>query len=202
MAARTPALPVLDLFRLDGKNAIITGANSGIGSCMAIALAEAGANIIIIQIPNDPETVTKDALAKLPVETSVYDCDLTEVDSIRKTVAEIAERDGRSIDILVNCAGVSGHRPALEVDDEFRERIFKVDMTATYVMTQEVGRRMIARGKGGKILNVSSLAALRAFKNISAYAGAKGAVNQFTSAFANEWAQHNIQVNCLCPRYV
>lgn len=75
-------------------------------------------------------------------------------------------------------------------------------MTATYVLTQEVGKHMIARGKGGKVLNVSSLAGMIATKNISAYAGTKGAVNQFTSAFANEWAEHNIQVNCVCPGYV
>lgn len=72
-------------------------------------------------------------------------------------------------------------------------------MTATYVITQEVGRHMIARGKGGKVLNISSMAGLMAGKNISAYAGTKGAVNQFTSAFANEWAEYNIQVNCVCP---
>ena len=75
-------------------------------------------------------------------------------------------------------------------------------MTANYVLTQEVGKHMIARGKGGKVLNVSSLAGMIATKNISAYAGTKGAVNQFTSAFANEWAKHNIQVNCVCPGYV
>jgi short-subunit dehydrogenase len=75
-------------------------------------------------------------------------------------------------------------------------------MRANYVLTQEVGKHMIARGKGGKVLNVSSLAGMIATKNISVYAGTKGAVNQFTSAFANEWAEHNIQVNCVCPGYV
>ncbi len=75
-------------------------------------------------------------------------------------------------------------------------------MTANYVLTQEVGKHMISRGKGGKVLNVSSLAGMIATKNISAYAGTKGAVNQFTSAFANEWAEHNIQVNCVCPGYI
>jgi short-subunit dehydrogenase len=118
--------------------------------------------------------------------------------SIRETIKKITEEEGHEIDILINCAGVSGHKPILEVDDAFRERIFTVNMTANYVITQEVGRHMIARGKGGKILNVSSLAGMIATKNISAYAGTKGAVNQFTSAFANEW----VQVNCLCPGYV
>ena len=75
-------------------------------------------------------------------------------------------------------------------------------MTANYVLTQEVGKHMIARGKGGKVLNVSSLAGMIATKNVSAYAGTKGAVNQFTSGFANEWLEHNIQVNCVCPGYV
>ena len=192
----------LDLFRISGKVALITGANGGIGGAMALALAEAGANIIILQIPGDPNTSTKEALAALPVKVSVYDCDLADVTSIRETVERIVDKDGHQIDILINCAGVSGHKPILEVDDAFREKVFAVNMRANYVLTQEIGRRMIARGRGGKILNVSSLAGSIATKNISAYAGTKGAINQFTSAFANEWAEHNIQVNCLCPGYV
>lgn len=190
---------VLDLFRIGGKTALITGANGGIGGAMAEALAEAGANIVIIQIPGDPSTSTKESLAKLPIKVSVYDCDLVDEAAIKQTVADIIDRDGHAIDILINCAGVSGHKSILEVDDAFRHKIFNINMNATYVMTQEVGRRMIARGKGGKILNVSSLAGMIAGQNISAYAGTKGAVNQFTSAFANEWAQYGITVNCLCP---
>lgn len=193
---------VLDLFHIGGKTALITGANGGIGGAMASSLAEAGANIIIVQLPGDPNTSTKDRLAELPVAVSTYDCDLADESAIKKVVADIIERDGHAIDILINCAGVSGHKTILEVDDTFRHKIFNVNMNGNYVMTQEIGRRMIARGKGGKILNVSSLAGLIATENISAYAGTKGAVNQFTSAFANEWAKYNITVNCLCPRYV
>lgn len=190
---------ILDLFRVDGKTALITGANGGIGGAMAEALAEAGANIIILQVPGDANSNTKKALTDLGATFDVYDCDLSIVGEIRKTVTAITERDGRQIDILINCAGISGHRPAVDIDDEFRQKIFDVNMTANYVMTQEVGKHMIAHKKGGKILNVSSLAGMIATKNISAYAGTKGAINQFTSAFANEWAVHNIQVNCLCP---
>lgn len=192
------ASSIFDLFKLDGKTALITGANGGIGSAMALTLAEAGAEIIAIQVPGDPNKATQEAIAKLPVKLSVYDCDLASVDEIRSTVKKILE-DGHEIDILINCAGVSGHKTILEVDDAFRERVFNINMTGVYVMTQEVGRHMISRGKGGKILNVSSLAGIVATQNISAYAGTKGAVNQFTSAFANEWAQYGIQVNCLCP---
>lgn len=190
---------IFDLLRLDGKTAIITGANGGIGGAMAEVLAEAGANIIIIQAPGDNNSSTKDTLAKLPVQVTSYDCDLTSVEAIRQTVSEITDRDGHAIDILINCAGMSGHKEILDVDDDFRERIISVNLRAPYVLTQEVGKRMIARGKGGKVLNVSSLSGIQAGKNISVYAGTKGALNQFTSAFANEWAQHNIQVNCLCP---
>lgn len=193
---------VLDLFRISGKTALITGANGGIGGAMAEALAEAGANIIIIQIPGDSTTSTKEALAKLSATVHTYDCDLADEAAIKKTVADIIDRDGHAIDILINCAGVSGHRAILDVDDAFRHKVFNINMNGNYVMTQEVGRRMIARGQGGKILNVSSLAGIVATENISAYAGTKGAVNQFTSAFANEWAKYKITVNCLCPGYV
>ncbi|KEY73477.1 hypothetical protein S7711_07501 [Stachybotrys chartarum IBT 7711] len=190
---------VLDLFRIDGKTALITGANGGIGGAMAEALAEAGANIIILQIPGDTSTATKEALAKLPIKVTVYDCDISNVEQIRDTVTAVTVRDGQQIDILINCAGTSGHKAILETDDEFREKVFAINMRANYVMTQEVGKHMISVGKGGKILNVSSLAGMIATTQISAYAGTKGAINQFTSAFANEWAAYNIQVNCLCP---
>ncbi|KAI9147993.1 2-deoxy-d-gluconate 3-dehydrogenase [Paramyrothecium foliicola] len=192
---------VLDLFRIDGKTALITGANGGIGGAMAEALAEAGADIIILQIPGDTSTATKEALAKLPINVNVYDCDLSSVEQIRDTINTVTMRDGHHIDILINCAGVSGHKPIVDVNDEFRDKVFSINMVAPYVVTQEVGKHMIAAGKGGKILNVSSVAGMIATTNISAYAGTKGAVNQFTSAFANEWAKHNIQVNCLCPGY-
>ncbi|KAH7322376.1 hypothetical protein B0I35DRAFT_350346 [Stachybotrys elegans] len=193
---------VLDLFRIDGKTALVTGANGGIGGAIAEALAEAGANIIILQVPGDTSTATKDTLARLPVEVNVYDCDLAKVDEIKQCVTDITSRDGHQIDILVNCAGISGHKAIVDMDDDFRDRVFNINMRANYILTQEVGKHMIAAGKGGKVLNISSLAGMVAMTNISAYAGTKGAVNQFTSAFANEWAVHNIQVNCLCPGYI
>ncbi|KAN0107796.1 gluconate 5-dehydrogenase [Hyaloscypha variabilis] len=191
---------VFDLFKLDGKTALVTGANGGIGAAMATALAEAGADIIIVQIPGDTSDFHT-TISALGRKVSVYDCDLAGTRNIRDCVAKILS-DGHVIDILINCAGVSGHRAIEDVDDEFREKVFNINMTANYVLTQEVGKHMIARGKGGKVLNVSSLAGMIATKNISAYAGTKGAVNQFTSAFANEWAKHNIQVNCVCPGYI
>ena len=198
-------MSVLDLFSIRGKTALITGANGGIGGAMAEALAEAGANIVVVQIPGDPgAAATQAALGSIvpPVRVVAYDCDLASEAAILQTVADICDRDGHAIDILVNCAGVSGHRAIVDVDAAFRDRIIRINMVAPYVMTQEVGRRMIVRGRGGKVLNVSSLAGMIASENISVYAGTKGAVNQFTSAFANEWAKHNIQVNCLCPGYV
>jgi NAD(P)-dependent dehydrogenase (short-subunit alcohol dehydrogenase family) len=115
------SIPVLDQFKLTGKTALITGGNGGIGAAMATALAEAGADIIIIQIPNDTSDFHK-SITSLSRKVGVYDCDLAETNNIRACVAQILN-DGHVIDILVNCAGVSGHRPIENVDDEFREKV-------------------------------------------------------------------------------
>jgi 2-deoxy-D-gluconate 3-dehydrogenase len=112
---------VLDQFKLDDKTALVTGGNGGIGAAMVTALAEAGADIIILQIPNDPSDFHK-AISPLGRRVSVYDCDLSETRNIRECVSKILS-DGHVIDILVDCAGVSGHRAIENVTDEFREKV-------------------------------------------------------------------------------
>jgi 2-deoxy-D-gluconate 3-dehydrogenase len=111
----------LDLFKLDGKTALVTGANGGIGAAMATALAEAGADIIIIQIPGDTSDFHT-TISAMGRKVRVYDCDLAETRNIRDCVAKILSV-GHVIDILINCAGVSGHRAIENVDDEFRQKV-------------------------------------------------------------------------------
>lgn len=112
---------VLEQFKLTGKTALVTGGNGGIGAAMATALAEAGADIIILQIPNDTSEFHK-SISLLGRKVNVYDCDLAQTSNIRTCVAQILS-DGHVIDILINCAGVSGHRAVEDVDDEFREKV-------------------------------------------------------------------------------
>lgn len=112
---------VLDLFRFDGTTALVTGGNGGIGAAMVTSLAEAGADIIIIQISGDTSNF-HETISAIGRKAAVYDCDLADVKCIRECIAKILS-DGNVIDILINCAGVSGHRPILDIDDTFREKV-------------------------------------------------------------------------------
>ncbi|KAH7254953.1 hypothetical protein B0J15DRAFT_396811 [Fusarium solani] len=191
------------LFNLTGKTALVTGGNGGIGSGMARGLAEAGADIIIIQIPGEVSSVAEQLRADTGRRVDVYECDLAKSDAIRKTLDGILKRDQRSVDILCNVAGISGgFVPVLTETDAHRELVVQIHYHAVYVLSQLVGRHMAERGQGGKIINVASIAAERAMTRFSVYGPVKAAVGQLTNSLANELAIYNIQVNVLCPGWI
>ncbi|KAJ4211270.1 hypothetical protein NW759_012748 [Fusarium solani] len=191
------------LFNLTGKTALVTGGNGGIGSGMARGLAEAGADIIIIQIPGEVSSVAEQLRADTGRRVDVYECDLAKSDAIRKTLDGILKRDQRSVDILCNVAGISGgFVPVLTETDAHRELVVQIHYHAVYILSQLVGRHMAERGQGGKIINVASIAAERAMTRFSVYGPVKAAVGQLTNSLANELAIYNIQVNVLCPGWI
>ncbi|KAJ9145122.1 NAD(P)-binding protein [Pleurostoma richardsiae] len=193
----------LALFDLSGKTAVVTGGNGGIGSGMARGLAEAGADIIIIQIPGDASAFPKQLAEQTGRRVVTYDCDLSSNDNIRQTVSEILERDGRVVDILCNVAGITGgFVPVLTETDAHRELVTQIHFHAVYLLSQLFGRHMAARGLGGKIINISSFTAERAMTRFSVYAPLKAAVGQLTNSLANELAVYNIQVNALYPGWI
>jgi 2-dehydro-3-deoxy-D-gluconate 5-dehydrogenase len=190
----------LKFFELHGKNALVTGSHRGLGAAIAVALAKAGANVGCHGRDPDPGPTCGEILAS-GRKTFYLPGDLADPEVpaalIEKTVAEFG-----SIDILVNNAGVIRRTPAAEYPQEFWDELITVNLTAVFRLSQLAGRHMLARGMGGKILNISSLLAFQGGILVPAYAAAKGGVAQLTKALANEWACKGINVNAIAPGYM
>ena len=186
-------MSVLDLFRLDGKTALVTGSRRGIGKAMAIALAEAGADIVGVSktLDDGAEIVARGR------KFQGYACDFSK----REAVYTLLQNDLPRIDILVNNAGTILRKPAAEHSDAYWDEVIETNLNAQFVLSREIGRRMIAQG-GGKIIFTASLLTFQGGITVPGYAASKGAIGQLTKALANEWAPHNVQVNAIAPGYV
>jgi 2-dehydro-3-deoxy-D-gluconate 5-dehydrogenase len=191
----------LDRFRLDGKVALVTGASRGLGAGMAAGLAAAGAEVVL-HASEQPAAATAAAIAaatgKAPVTLIA---DLADRAATERLMVEAIAAHGR-LDILVNNAGLIRRRPAAEHPDDDWERVLEVDLSSVFRLCRAAGRHMIARGQGGKIVNIASLLSFQGGITVPAYAAAKGGVMQLTKALANEWAAHRINVNAIAPGYM
>ena len=190
----------LAAFQLDGKNALVTGSRRGIGAAIAIALAEAGANVVCHGREAQPAG-TCDRIRKLGRKTLYIAGDVADAavctNLIQKTVAELG-----SLDILVNNAGIIRRAPAAEYPDEYWNEIIAVNLTSVFRLSKLAAQQMLKQGKPGKIVNVASLLSFQGGILAPAYAAAKGGVAQLTRALANEWAAKGINVNAIAPGYV
>ena len=179
-------MSVLDLFKLDGKVALVTGARRGIGKAMAVALAEAGADIIGVSRTLEPtgSEVEREVTA-LGRKFKGYCCDLAH----RREVYDILDRvtaDFPVIDILVNNAGHILRKPAAEHPDEMWDEIINTNLNSQFVISREIGKRMVERGSG-KIIFTASLLTFQGGITVPGYAASKGAIGQLVKALANEW---------------
>lgn len=190
-----------DLFSLKGKVALVTGASSGLGVQFATAIARQGADVAIVARRLEKLNKVKEDLEKLGVKIFPVQCDVSNVEQIKSTVAKVKEHFGR-IDILVNNAGIGLTEPAEIQSDETWEKMIKVNLNAVYYFAREVGKIMVDQ-KYGKIINVGSIHSTVAMPGlpVSAYATTKGGVMMMSKALANEWAKYNITVNTLGPSY-
>ncbi|KAJ5189622.1 gluconate 5-dehydrogenase [Penicillium cf. griseofulvum] len=180
-------LPTNQLFSLQDKTVICTGATGGIGLEMCKSLGEAGADIVSIQLPNDPNAaLLSKHLEKIGRNFRAYECDLADTSAIRATFQAIWTA-GIKPCVLLNCAGVNRRRPVIEITDEDLELILSINLKATYIAAQEFAKRLINLGIPGKIINIGSVTAFRGMYNVSAYASSKGGVIQMTKAFSNEY---------------
>ncbi len=189
----------VDPFRLDGRVALVTGASRGLGAGMAIALAAAGADLILHDIC--PATETADAIrARAKVKTAVLTADLSDRAQTDRLVAAAADAMGQ-VDILVNNAGIIRRAPAAEYPDTDWDQVLEINITAVFRLCRAFGAQMLKRGRG-KIVNVASLLAFQGGITVPAYSVAKGGVAQLTKALANEWAGRGINVNAIAPGYM
>ena len=190
-------MAVLDSFRLDGKVAVVTGGNRGLGQAFARALGEAGARVAIAARDESRSEAVAGELGAFAVTTDVTDA--AGVDSMLETVtAELGP-----VDVLVNNAGVCFHRPALEVPEEEWRSVWDVNVDAVWRCCRAVGAQMVERGSGS-IVNIGSISAqiVNRPQWQPAYNASKAAVHQLTKSLAAEWAPHGVRVNALAPGYV
>ena len=192
-------MSILETFRLDGKVALVTGASTGLGAAIAIALAEAGANVACHGNTRAPDASCA-AVTKAGREALTITGDLSDSATPRRLIETTIEHFGQ-LDILVNNAGMIRRAPATEYSEEDWARVIEVNLSSVFRMAQLAGRHMIERG-GGKILNIASLLSFQGGITVPAYAASKGGVAQLTKALANEWAAKNINVNAIAPGYM
>ena len=190
---------ILDRFRLEGKTALVTGASAGLGQAIAIALAEAGANVACHGNSRSPEA-TCDAVSKTGRRAVAVIGDLAKPEAPKPLVDEtIAQLGG--LDILVNNAGTIRRAPAADYSEADWTTVIEVNLSAVFRLSQLAGRQMLKQGSG-KIVNIASLLAFQGGITVPAYAASKGGVAQLTKALANEWAGKGINVNAIAPGYM
>lgn len=189
------------LFDLEGKVAIVTGGGSGIGRAIAEGLAEFGANVVICgRRVSKCEEVCHEISQKTGVQALPVRCDVSQKEDVKDLVTRAKDHFGR-IDILVNNAGISGkEKPILELEDEEWDSVLNINLRSALLTSKAVVPHMIEQG-GGKIINVASIYAFIATRNMAPYCASKGGLIQLTRAMALEWVKYNIQVNALCPGY-
>ena len=193
-------MSILDQFKLDGKTALVTGCRRGIGQAMALALAEAGADIIGVSASLEPDSETEKAVLGLGRRFSRYACDFADRAALRAFAAQV-EREHPVVDILVNNAGTIMRKPAAEHPDDYWETVIEVNLNAQFILSREIGKKMLARGSG-KIIFTASLLTFQGGITVPGYAASKGGIGQLTMALSNEWAARNVQVNAIAPGYI
>lgn len=194
-------MAVLDRFNLAGKIALVTGCKRGIGKGMALALAEAGADIIGVSATLETEgsAIEKEVTA-LGRKFKGYACDFSDRSSLYQFIEQV-KGDFPQIDILVNNAGTILRAPAAEHGDELWDKVIEVNLNAQFVLSREIGKDMIARG-AGKIIFTASLLTFQGGITVPGYAASKGGIGQLTMALSNEWAGQGVQVNAIAPGYI
>lgn len=190
---------ILDSFKLNGKVAIVTGASTGLGQGMSIALAEAGANIVGVDYVDMPETQAKiEALGKgfLGIKAN-----LMSIEPIDGIIAAAVKQFGR-IDILVNNAGIIRREDALEFSEKNWDDVMNINVKTVFFFSQAAAKQYIKQGTGGKIISVASMLSFQGGIRVPSYTASKSGVMGITRAMANEWAKHNISVNAIAPGYM
>ncbi len=190
---------ILDKFKLNGKVAIVTGAAQGLGQGIAIGLAEAGADVALVDILSTEETATKiKALRKKAISINA---DLISIDSVQPIIDKTIETFGH-IDILVNNAGIIRRAPITDYTEKDWDDVININQKTLFFLTQAVAKEMIKQGNGGKVINTASMLSFQGGILVPSYTASKSAVMGLTKLMANELGQYNINVNAIAPGYM
>ena len=190
---------ILDQFKLDGRSALVTGASAGLGQAIAIALAEAGADVACHGNTRSPEATCR-AISQSGRQAFAVTGELAKKETPHHLIEATVQHFGR-LDILVNNAGTIRRAPAVEYSDDDWAMVIEINLSAVFRLSQLAGRHMLRQGNG-KIINIASLLAFQGGITVPAYAASKGGVAQLTKALANEWAGKGINVNAIAPGYM
>jgi NAD(P)-dependent dehydrogenase (short-subunit alcohol dehydrogenase family) len=190
-----------DTYNIAGKVALVTGASSGLGRQAALALAGAGAQVAVSARRVDRLDALVAEIANAGGQAMAFDLDVRDIATIDGVVGAVEAAMG-PINILVNNAGVSVVKRPENFTLEDYDYVQETNVKGPFFLAQAVGRGMIKRGQGGKIINISSMMALRVLGKLALYAMSKAAIAQMSKQLALEWARHDIQVNAICPGYI
>jgi 2-deoxy-D-gluconate 3-dehydrogenase len=190
---------ILDQFKLDGKVAIVTGGSRGLGQGMAIGLAEAGADIALVDILDMSESKAK--IEALGRKCTAISADLSKKSSVNTIVSAAVEQLG-GIDILFNNAGIIRRAPITEFTEKDWDDVMDINIRTLFFLSQAVGKQMIEQGRGGKIVNTASMLSFQGGVFVPSYTASKSAVMGLTRLLANELGAHNINVNAIAPGYM
>ena len=197
---RRYTIMILDKFKLDGKVALVTGASSGLGQAIAIALAQAGADVACHARSEGKAADTTKAIEHFGRRAETVTGDMADKEAPASLVDQTLQHFGR-IDILVNNAGTIRRAPAVDYSEEDWSTVLEVNLSSVFRLSQAAGRRMVDRGSG-KIVNIASLLSFQGGVTVPAYTASKSGVAGLTKALANEWAKHGVNVNAIAPGYI
>jgi 2-deoxy-D-gluconate 3-dehydrogenase len=190
---------ILERFNLKGKTALVTGSSRGLGAGIAMALAEAGADVAVHGSRDVPEA-TLTMLSGAGANKFAVIGDVSEASVCERLVEQVVHHFG-AIDILVNNAGTIRRAPAVEHSDEDWQAVIDTNLSSVFRLSRQAGKHMLAQGSG-KIINIASVLTFQGGVFVPSYAAAKGGVGQLTKAFANEWAAKGVNVNAIAPGYM
>jgi 2-dehydro-3-deoxy-D-gluconate 5-dehydrogenase len=191
---------VLDKFSLKGKTAIVTGANKGIGQYYAMALAEAGADVIISASYESDFSETEKLITERGSKFKYYVSDFSNRKSVYEFINQV-KKEFPKVDILVNNAGTILRQPIAEHSDEYWDKVIEINLSTQFILTREFGKEMVARGYG-KVVFIASLLSFQGGILVPGYAASKGGIKQLAMAFSNEWASKGVTVNAIAPGYI
>ncbi|MBQ4809134.1 SDR family oxidoreductase [Phaeobacter sp. HS012] len=194
-------LPRTPSFRLDGKRALVTGASSGIGRACAVALAEAGAHVTIAARRIEPLEALVAEMQAADMQAEVMVLDVADIAATQAGISERITQNG-AFDILVNSAGLARHSPASDTAEDDFDAVIDLNIKGAYFLTQAVAKGLMAVGKPGSLINISSQMAKVGGLDRAVYSATKHAVEGFTKSMAIEWGKSGIRVNTICPTFI